>query len=88
MLMSYKVTGKIKAMDELLAETEDFDKRLTAVTQQAFLRVYLYAVSGSRKHLTAALTAVKAMESAKKSDLLREMLNEDLNDFRHIYGHS
>ena len=87
MLMSYKVTGQIKAMDELLAETEDFDKRLTAVTQQAFLRVYLYAVSGKRRHHDLATQAVKALEHAKKSDLLRDMLTEDLKDFRHIYGH-
>lgn len=87
LLMSYKVTGQVKAINDLLAETEDFDRHLTAVTQQAFLRVYLYAVSGQRRHLELASQAVKALENAKKSDLLRNMLAEDLRDFRLIYGH-
>lgn len=88
MLMSYKVMGENLAMDDLLVEASEFGKQLTAVTQQAFLHVYLYGVSGRRQHLDAAVVAMQALESAKKSDILREMLADDLRDFRHIYGHS
>lgn len=88
MLMSYRVLGQQKSLEALLPEVAELDGLLTAPTQQAFLRVYLYAVSGDRRHLAPAISAVAALESAKKSDLLREMLTDDLRDFRYIYGHA